>query len=63
VRVRSLKRPSFLPRSMQLQLSLNSVALQGLSAMERDRVVAQLANLLLRAAGVPAKEHDDDQRH
>jgi hypothetical protein len=48
---------------MQLQLSLNSVALQGLSAMERDRVVAQLANLLLRAAGVPAKEHDDDQRH
>lgn len=63
MRVRSLKRPSFLPRSMQLQLSLNSVALQGLSAMERDRVVAQLANLLLRAAGVPAKEHDDDQRH
>ena len=62
MRARTLKRPSFLPKSMQFRLSLNSVVLQGLNAVERDRVVAQLANLLLRAAGVPAKEHDDDQR-
>lgn len=62
MRAQALKRPSLLLKPMQFRLSLNSVALQGLNAVERDRAVAQLANLLLRAAGVPAKESDDDQR-
>lgn len=55
-------RPSLQHKPMQFQLCLDVDALQGLSTVARARAIAELANLLLLAAGVRAKDRDDDQR-
>lgn len=51
------------PSPLQLKMALDSVVLQAMNDNERARAVAALANLLLLAAGMPAKEHDDDDQH
>ena len=48
------------PSPQQLWIALDSDVLRGLSHEERARAIAQLANLLLLAAGVTVKEPDDD---
>ena len=61
-----MKTPSMLPRSTaaarQLSLTFDSVRLRAMSSSERAAAVAQLAGLLMEAAGVAAGEHDDDER-
>lgn len=52
--------PSTTPR--QLSMALDSVRLRGMSAAERSTAVARLADLLMEAAGVAAKERVDDRR-
>ena len=46
----------------QLSLAFESPALQDLDPSERNKVVVQLALLLLQAAGVPAAGSDHDER-
>jgi hypothetical protein len=46
----------------QLCMALDSVKVRGLSPSERKVIVLRLARLLLEAAGVPTREHDDEQR-
>jgi hypothetical protein len=46
----------------QLSLVLDSVRLRGMSLSERGVVLARLSGLLLEAAGVAVREHDDDER-
>jgi len=48
--------------SRQLSLVLDSVRLRGMSLSERGVVLTQLSGLLLEAAGVVVREHDDDER-
>jgi hypothetical protein len=43
-------------------MALENHVLKQLSIAERSRAVAQLANLLLLAAGVAVKERSDDDR-
>jgi hypothetical protein len=50
---------STVPR--QLSMALDSVRLRGMSPSERITVLARLASLLLEAAGVAARESDDDE--
>ena len=52
--------PSAAPR--QLSMVLDSVRLRGMSPSERGAALAQLAGLLLEAAGVAVRESDDDER-
>lgn len=46
----------------QLSMALDSIALGGISAVERSAVIARLARLLMEAAGVESKESGDDGR-
>ena len=46
----------------QLRMSLDGDVLQPLNPAERERATAQLATLLLLAAGVTLKERDDDDQ-
>jgi hypothetical protein len=48
--------------SRQLSMVLDSVRLRGMSLPERGVVLARLSGLLLEAAGVAVREHDDDER-
>ena len=50
------------PAPRQLSLSLDSVKLRGMTRLDRGAAVALLAGLLMEAAGVAAKERDDDER-
>jgi hypothetical protein len=51
------------PRAQrQLSIAFESPVLQDLDPSERNRVVTQLAHLLLQAAGVPAAGSDHDER-
>lgn len=62
MKTRTSPHPSFRRQPVQFHLSLDIDALKGLSDLARGRAIADLANLLLLAAGVQAKERDDDQR-
>lgn len=42
-------------------MTFESLVLQGMTPSERSNVVAQLAIVLLQAAGVQAREVDDEQ--
>lgn len=46
----------------QLSWTFESHALQGMTPTERSNVVVHLATVLLQAAGVQAREVDDEQR-
>jgi hypothetical protein len=48
--------------SQQLRIAFDSIRLRGMSAAERARVLAQLATLLMQAAGAAREERDDEQR-
>jgi hypothetical protein len=50
------------PAPRQLSLSLDSVKLRGMTPLDRGAALALLARLLMEAAGVAAKERDDDER-
>ncbi len=52
--------PSTAPR--QLSMPFDPGKLEGLKPPERRAALARLASLLLEAAGVGAKERDDDGR-
>jgi hypothetical protein len=41
---------------------LDSVRLRGMSLAERGAVLTRLSGLLLEAAGLAVREHDDDRR-
>lgn len=45
----------------QLNMILDSVSLRGMSPSERRTVLAQLANLLIEAAGGRAEDRDHDE--
>jgi len=52
--------PSTAPR--QLSMTLQSMKLRGMSSAERGTALVRLASVLLEAAGVAARERDDDER-
>jgi len=52
--------PSTRPR--QLSMALDSASLRGMSPTERRTALAQLALILMEAAGVVTGERSDDER-
>lgn len=46
----------------QLSIALDSISLRGMSPSEREKVLTQLASLLLLAAGAATRECDDVER-
>ena len=59
--MKALPPPLTLPNlSRQLSMPFDVPQLRGLSHAERTAVVARLATLLMAAAGVAAKESNDD---
>jgi hypothetical protein len=54
--------PSTAQAQRQLSIPFESPVLQELDPSERNRVVMQLALLLLQAAGVPGAGDDHDER-
>ena len=60
--MRNLPAPA-LPSAMQRQLNMPlDPRLQWLSPSERRIALGRLASILMEAAGVPPREHDDDER-
>jgi len=52
---------SLQPISRQMNMTFDSVELQGMSPVQRSNVIRHLASLLAKAAGVAlAKERDDE---
>lgn len=49
-------------RPHQLSIALDSINLQGMSPSEREKVLTQLASLLLLAAGAATTESEDVER-
>jgi hypothetical protein len=45
----------------QMNLAFDTVELRGMSAPQRTKATNCLASLLLQAAGVVARGHDDDE--
>jgi hypothetical protein len=56
----TLALPSKPPR--QLTMALDSVSVRGMSPSEHRTALAQLAALLMEAAGIAAGEHGNDER-
>ena len=54
--------PRPLQAQRQLSMSFESPAMQDMDPSDRAKVVAQLASLLLQAAGVRRQGSDDDER-
>jgi hypothetical protein len=54
--------PSLPTPARQLSLSLDSTNLRGLTPLDRGAALTLLARLLMEAAGIAAKERDDDER-
>lgn len=46
----------------QLDILFDSISTGGMSASERAKTIARLANLLIQAAGLVTQERDDDER-
>ena len=45
----------------QMNLLFDSDRLEGLEALDRDKVVSALAHILMQAAGLKVEEADDDE--
>ena len=60
--MRSLPRLPLPVAPRQLSIPFESRKLRGISAADQQIVLARLTRLLLEAAGVAAKERDDDER-
>ena len=46
----------------QISFLFDDSRLEGLASLERDKIVAALAQILMQAAGLGVEELDDDQR-
>jgi hypothetical protein len=57
----SLKLPAAMP-GRQMNLLFEDNRLEGLGALERNKVISILAQILMQAAGVRVEELDDDKR-
>ncbi len=62
MRIRPTPRPVPNRQPLQLQIALDGEVLRSLSTAERASVTANLANLLLLAAGLTVEESDDDDQ-
>ena len=56
-----LKRPAAVP-DRQTSFLFEQDRLEGLSAQERDTIIALLAQILMQASGLGVEELDDDER-
>ena len=59
--MQSFKLPAAVP-GRQMDLLFEGSRLDGLDALERNKVVSTLAQILMQAAGVRVEELDDDKR-
>ena len=59
--MQSLKLPATMP-GRQMNLLFEDNRLEGLGALERNKVISILAQILMQAAGVRVEELDDDKR-
>jgi hypothetical protein len=48
--------------SRQMNLLFDTRRTEGLTAVERDKVISTLAQILMQAAGLRVEELDDDKR-
>ncbi|HEY6257631.1 MAG TPA: hypothetical protein VIY51_17755 [Xanthobacteraceae bacterium] len=60
--MRNLPLPALPSRPRQLSMALDSASLRGISPSERRTALAQLALILMEAAGVETGERSDDER-
>ena len=59
--MQSLKLPAAVP-GRQMKLLFEDNRLDGLGALERNKIISTLAHILMQAAGVRVEELDDDKR-
>ena len=59
--MQSLKLPVAMP-GRQMNLVFEDSRLEGLDALERNKIISMLAQILMLAAGVRVAELDDDKR-
>ena len=59
--MQSLKLPAVVPGG-QMNLLFEDNRLDGLGALERDKIISTLAQILMQAAGIRVEELDDDKR-
>ena len=59
--MQSLKLPAAVP-GRQMSLLFEHNRLDGLGALERNKIISTLAQILMQAAGVRVEELDDDKR-
>ena len=59
--MQSLKLSAVVP-GRQMNLLFEDNRLDGLGALERDKIISTLAQILMQAAGVRVEELDDDKR-
>lgn len=59
--MQSLRLPATVP-GRQMNLLFEDSRLEGLGALERNKVISTLAQILMQAAGVRVEEFDDDKR-
>ena len=59
--MQSLKLPAVVP-GRQMNLLFEDNRLDGLGALERDKIISTLAQIIMQAAGIRVEELDDDKR-
>ena len=59
--MQSLKLPAGVP-GRQMNLLFEDSRLEGLGALERNKIISTLAQILMQAAGIRVEELDDDRR-
>jgi hypothetical protein len=59
--MQSLRLPAAVP-GRQMNLLFEDSRLEGLGALDRNKVISTLAQILMQAAGVRVEEFDDDKR-
>jgi hypothetical protein len=60
--VRPFKLPVVVVPGRQMNLLVEDSRVEGLSVLERNKVISTLAKILMLAAGVRVEELDDDKR-
>jgi hypothetical protein len=58
--MQSLRLPAVVP-GRQMNLLFADTRLKGLDALERNKIISTLAQILMQAAGIRVEELDDDQ--
>jgi hypothetical protein len=59
--MQSLRLPAAVP-GRQMSLLFADGRLEGLGAIERNKIISTLAQILMQAAGIRVEELDDDKR-